>query len=377
MSTQAVSIPYFDLKRQYQNLKNELESAFTQTAASGAYILSEKVKEFESAFAAYCGTRFAVGVGSGTDALIFSLLALGIGKGHEVIVPSYTFSASAFAIVHAGATPVFVDVDPETYTMDPRAVEKAISRRTKAILPVHLYGQAADMDCLLEIAKKKKLKMVEDACQAHGALWKDRRVGSLGDTGCFSFYPTKNLGAMGDGGMVVTNDEKLAEKIKRFRNLGRVDLKEAHKVAGWTSRLDALQAVVLQVKLQHLEDFNHSRRRVASRYMNGLQNTPLVLPKESVGRYHVYHLFVVRAPKGKRNGLQNHLSEAGIPTLVHYSVPCHKQPALVPFAKKNPKLPMTDQVSQEILSLPIFPEMTDQEVDRVCEVIRDFYRREN
>lgn len=377
MSTQAVSVPYFDLKRQYQNLKSELESALIQTASSGAYILSDKVKTFEESFAAYCSSRFAVGVGSGTDALIFSLMALGIGKGDEVIVPSFTFLASAFAIVHAGATPVFVDVDAETYSLNPKAVEKAISRRTKAILPVHLYGQSADMDLILEMARKKKLKVVEDACQSHGALWKDRRAGSLGNAGCFSFYPTKNLGAMGDGGMVVTGDEKLVEKIKRLRNLGRIDLKEAHKVAGWTSRLDALQAVVLQAKLQHLEDFNRSRRRVAARYKNGLQNTPLGLPKEGIGRYHVYHLFVVRVPKDKRNALQNHLSQAGITTLIHYAVPCHKQPAMVPFAKKNPKLPVTEQISQEILSLPIFPEMTDPEVDRVCEVIRDFYHKEN
>lgn len=373
-ATAVQAIPYFDLKRQYENLREDLERALLETAQSGAYILSPKVSEFEKAFADYCGVSQAAGVGSGTDALSFSLKALGIGKGDEVIVPSFTFSASVFSILHAGATPVFAEVDPETYTLDPRSVDACLTKKTKAILPVHLYGQAADMDELMAIAKKRKLKVVEDVCQAHGALWKNRKAGSFGDAGCFSFYPTKNLGAAGDGGMVVSRHARLMEQIKKLRNLGRVTHQGPHELLAYTSRLDALQASILAVKLNHLDGFNRNRRRIASRYMSRLQATPLGLPKEGENRFHVYHLFVVRVPGGKRDALQKYLAEEGVGSMVHYPIPTHRQPAIRTSLKKTPQLLTTEKLCREILSLPLFPEVTDQEVDRVCEVIRGFYR---
>lgn len=372
--TVASAVPYFDVKRQYQSLRQEFEAALAEVAASGAYVLSSKVQEFENAFAQYLGKEIGVGVGSGTDALTFSLQALGIGKGDEVIVPSFTFTASAFCILHAGATPVFADVDADTFTVDPHSIEKCITSKTKALLPVHLYGQAADMDAILEIAKKKKLKVVEDACQAHGAAWKNKKAGTFGDAGCFSFYPTKNLGAMGDGGMLVTANAQLAETTRRLRNLGRLDVKEAHQLVGYTSRLDAMQAAILQIKLKKLDEFNKNRRRVASRYTARLQSTPLLLPKEGKDRFHVYHLFVIRVPHGKRDALQNYLSDQGIPTLLHYPIPVHLQPSVQPLSRAGTELSVTDQLSKEIISLPMFPEMTEGEVDLVCEAIRNFYR---
>lgn len=368
------SIPYFDLKRQYENLREELEAALLETAQSSAYVLSPKVSEFEKTFADYCGMPYGIGVGSGTDALSFSLKALGLGPGDEVIVPSFTFSASIFSIIHAGATPVFAEVDAETYTLDPKSVESCLTKKTKALLPVHLYGQAADMGALMAIAKKRKLKVVEDACQAHGAQWNKQKTGSFGDAGCFSFYPTKNLGATGDGGMVVVKNEKLMEQIKKLRNLGRITHQGPHEIAAWTSRLDALQAAVLSVKIQHLDRFNQNRRRVASRYFAGLQGTPLALPKEGKDCYHVYHLFVVRVPGKKRDALKQHLADEGIGAMIHYPMPTHKQPAIKKYVKKTPRVPITEKLCQEILSLPMFPEMTDGEVDRVCEVIHRFYR---
>lgn len=370
----AVTVPYFDLKRQYQTLKTEFESALAEVAGSGAYVLSAKVQEFEAAFAQYIGKEIGLGVGSGTDALSFALHGLGIGKGDEVILPSFTFTASAFCILHVGATPVFADVDAETFTVNTASIEKCITSKTKAILPVQLYGQTADMDAVMEIAKKKNLKVVEDACQAHGAMWKNRKAGSFGDAGCFSFYPTKNLGAMGDGGMLVTSNAELADSVKRFRNLGRVSVTEPHGVVGWTSRLDAMQAAVLQIKLKRLDEFNKNRRRVAARYTARLQSTPLVLPKEGKDRFHVYHLYVVRIPDGKRDALQKHLADQGIPTLLHYPIPVHLQPSVKPLSRAGDDLKITEQLKHEIISLPIFPEMTDSEVDTVAEAIRNFYR---
>ncbi len=370
----ASAIPYFDLKRQYTKWAPELERLLTETARSGAYILSQQVLEFEKNFASYCQSTYGVGVASGTDALVFALRALGIGKGDEVILPSFTFIATAFSVIHAGATPVFAEVDPQTYTLDPKSVEDVLTSKSKAILPVHLYGQAAEMDSLRAIARKRKLKIIEDACQAHGALWKGRKTGSFGDAGCFSFYPTKNLGAMGDGGMLVTANRKLAEQVKRLRNLGRVDMKSPHEEVGWTSRLDGLQACILDAKLKYLDSLNESRRRLAAIYLKHLASTPLALPLEGRNRRHVYHLFVVRVPGGKRDALQNHLASAGISSLIHYAVPCHRQPSLQPYLKKKPKFPLTEQLAGEILSLPMFPEMTHQEVEHTCDVIQGFYK---
>ena len=366
-------IPYFDLTRQYQTLQAELEPALLAAARSGKYVLGDEVGKFENAFARYAGTKHAVGVGSGTDALIFSLKALGIGKGNEVVVPSFTFVATVFAILHAGARPVFADVDPVTYTLDPASVDRVLTKRTRAVLPVHLYGQTADMDALLQIAHRKKLKVVEDACQAHGADWKGKKAGSMGDAGCFSFYPTKNLGAVGDGGMAITSKDVLGQKIRSLRNLGRVELKDPHRDLGWTSRLDALQAAVLNIKLKYLDHFNDCRRRIAARYVQNLASTPLLLPQEGTRRRHVYHLFVVRVPDKKREALRKMLQENGVTTMIHYPIPVHRQPACRGLAKKPVPLPVTEKISGEILSLPLFPEMRDDEADRVCALIRQFY----
>ncbi len=368
-----VSVPYFDIKRQYELLGEEYASAFARVAASGAYILGPDVTEFEESFAQFCQTRYAVAVGSGTDALILSLKAAGIGKGDEVIVPSFTFSASVFCIMHAGAVPVMADVDPETYTLCPKAVEKAVTKKTKAILPVHLYGQAAEMDPLLNLAKKFNLKIFEDACQAHGALWKGKRVGSFGKTGSFSFYPTKNLGALGDGGCITTSDPELVEVTQRMRNLGRKNVKENHVYAGITSRLDSVQAAILSIKLKHLDSFNEKRHKAASWYFRNLIHTPLQLPHEGAGRRHVYHLFVVRVPGRKRDALQNYLAENNIASMIHYPIPVHLQPACKSKVKIPGKLKVTEQICGEILSLPMFPEITEEEVKTVCSVIKKFY----
>lgn len=367
-----MAVPYFDLTRQYATLKDELETALLSVARSGRYILGETVERFEKKFADYCGVPYGVGVGTGTDALIFSLRALGIGKGDEVIVPSYTFCASVYAILHAGATPVFADVD-ETYTLDPASVEKALTKKTKALLPVHLYGQCADMGALMTIAKKRKLKVVEDACQAHGAIWKKNKAGSFGDAGCFSFYPTKNLGGMGDGGMVVTKDKKVLEAVRRHRNLGRITISENPAAPGWTSRLDALQAAVLEVKLESLDALNEARRKVAQDYQQYLSATPLILPKESAGRRHVYHLFAVRVPGGKRDALKEHLAAKDIPALTHYAVPVHKQSFCRKYARPRVALRNTEKFATEVLCLPMFPEMKRFEVKMVAETVRGFY----
>ncbi len=367
------SIPYFDLHRQYQKYRHEYESALLSVAASGKYILSQEVETFERAFADYCGSPHGFGLGSGTDALVLAFRALGIGKGDEVIVPSFTFSASVFSILHVGAQPVFVEVDEKTYNIDPKAAEKAITKRTRAILPVHLYGLAADMTPLLKLAKKHKLKIVEDSCQAHGATYHGKKTGSFGDAGCFSFYPTKNLGAFGDGGMLVTRHGSLTEKILRFRNLGRRDMKETHKEVGYTSRLDGLQAAILNIKLKYLDEFNEKRRQIAAIYQKELSHTPLMLPIEPQDRKHVYHLYVVRVPGGKRDKFKEHLQNAGIGSMIHYLLPVHKQPVMQRLSKKKIHLPVTDRLCKEILSLPMFPEMTHQEVERVCETVRSFY----
>ena len=364
-------IPYFDLKRQYENLRTEYENTIPALLESGRYVLGENVAAFESEFATFCGTAHGIGVGSGTDALIFALRALAIGSGDEVILPSFTFIATAYAVMHVGAKPVFAEVDEISYTLLPSAIEPLITEKTKAILPVHLYGQSADMKPILELAQKKNLKVVEDACQAHGAAYHNQKVGSLGDAGCFSFYPTKNLGAMGDGGIIVTQDASVAESCRKYRNLGRISFQGLHEERGWTSRLDALQAAILKIKLGHLDQFNQDRRRVAQKYKEYLSETPLGVPEEVSGRYHVYHLFVVRVPNGKRDALQEHLKAKGIGTMVHYPTPLHQQPICQNAQKLS--FAFSEQLSREILSLPIFPEMKDSEVEEVSKAVREFY----
>ncbi len=368
-------IPYFDVKRQYKNHKKQLDSAVRTVIQSGQYVMGRAGADFEKAFAKYCGVSYGIGVGSGTDALIYALRALDIKKGDEVIVPSFTFTATVFAVRHVGATPVYADVDERTYTLCPAAVNKLITKKTKAIIPVHLYGQMANMTQLLRLTRQKRIKVIEDAAQAHGAMWGKKKAGSCGDAGCFSFYPTKNLGAFGDGGMVVTSKRQLADNVRRSGNLGRVIPSEPHQTLGWTSRLDEIQAAVLKVKLGYLEKLTKSRRNIAERYNKKLKSTPLVLPYEDKQGRHVYHLFVVRVPKGKRDALRAWLKRAGIPSMVHYDCPVHLQPAMQPIRQKKLHLPVTNRLSREILSLPLFPEMKTTEVDRVCLAIQNFYKK--
>jgi dTDP-4-amino-4,6-dideoxygalactose transaminase len=371
-----MKVPYFDLSRSHQKFITEAQAAFDRILKSGAYILGPALKDLEAEFAAYIGTKYALGVGSGTDALTFSLKAAGIKQGDEVIVPSFTFTSTALAVIHAGATPVFADVEPDTFNLDPRSVAQAISRKTRAMIPVHLFGQCANMTALMAIAKQKKLKVIEDACQAHGALWNKVMAGAFGDAGCFSFYPTKNLGGIGDGGMVTTSDEKILRRVTQYRNLGKgIDDPFVHDEIGWTSRLDSLQAAFLSIKLKFLDELNRERRAVAGMYHKKLAGMPLGLPQEVTNAYHVYHLYVVRVPGGKRDALKTHLAADGIPTMVHYATPVHAQPIMRKHKSRKVKLPITERLREEVLTLPLFPGMTEPEIDAVAGSLHRFFAK--
>lgn len=369
-----MKVPYFDLSRSHQKLFRQTQEAFERILKSGAFILGPALKELETEFAAYVGTSYALGVGSGTDALAFALRALDIKKGDEVIVPSFTFAATALAVLHVGATPVFADVEENTFNLSPESVTKALSRKTRAMIPVHLFGQCANMTALMAIARKKKLKVVEDACQAHGSLWNKTMAGAYGDAGCFSFYPTKNLGGIGDGGMITLSDKKLQRRILQYRNLGKgIDDPFVHDAIGWTSRLDSLQAAFLGIKLKFLDTLNRERRAIAELYHRKLAGTPLGLPREAAHAYHVYHLFVVRVPHGKRDVLKEYLAAQEIPTMVHYATPVHAQPIMKKYKTRHVKLPVTERLRAEVLTLPLFPGMTVPEIEAVAETIQRFY----
>ncbi|MBU9889310.1 MAG: DegT/DnrJ/EryC1/StrS family aminotransferase [Candidatus Omnitrophica bacterium] len=368
-------IPYFDIKRQHDPLLGGTLAAFEKVYASGAYILGPAVKEFECKFAGYLGVPFAAGVGSGTDALIFGLKAAGIKQGDEVIMPSFTFTATALAALHLGAVPVLADVEAASFTLDPRSVRKALSKKTKAMIPVHLFGQCAAMDELMEIARGAKLKVIEDACQAHGAAWKGKKAGAFGDAGAFSFYPTKNLGGIGDGGILTTPSEPLYRRVLQYRNLGK-GLKDplVHDATGWTSRLDSVQAAFLSNKLGRLDALNDERRRLAELFRQKLEKTPLLLPREVPGALHVYHIYVVRVPGGRRNALKDFLAQEGIPTLVHYATPVHAQPVMKRFKTRRVPLPVTNALAKEVLTLPFFPGMTETEVETVAQAVKKFFK---
>ncbi|MBI3252260.1 MAG: DegT/DnrJ/EryC1/StrS family aminotransferase [Candidatus Omnitrophica bacterium] len=360
-------IPFGDLARQYQIYKDEIDAAVAQVFNRGWYILGEKVEQFEIAFARYCGTQYAVGVGSGVDALHLSLVSLGVGAGDEVITVANTCVPTLSAVSLAGATPVLVDVDPATYTMDPQQIEQRITDRTRAILPVHIYGQCADMDPLLEIAQRRSLFVIEDCAQAHGATYKGKKAGSMGVTGCFSFYPSKNLGAMGDAGLVTTNDAKLAEKLKQLRNYGQ-EQRYYHSIKGFNSRLDELQAAVLLAKLPYLDSWNARRREIASIYNRGLADAKVVCPVEASDRWHNYHLYVIQVSNRER--FQGQLRDLGVQTMIHYPVPIHRQEAYSETRDQVRYLAQTDMLSPQIVSLPIFPEMTNDEILSVVEAVR-------
>jgi len=362
------NIPSTDLRRDYLAIKAEIDQAIRNVFDSGWFILGENVREFEKEFAEYCGTAFGIGVASGTDALQLALRACDIGADDEVITVANTAFPTAIAISYTGARPVFVDVD-RTYTMDPARVEEKITARTRAIVPVHLYGQPADLEPIMSIAGKHSLRVIEDACQAHGAEYRGRKAGSLGDVGCFSFYPTKNLGAYGDGGVAITSSEELAGRLRLLRDYGQVRRYE-HVEKGYNSRLDELQAAILRVKLRKLDEWNEKRRRHAMLYDRLLEGAPVVTPSCRDNARHIYHLYVVRSPQ--RDLLRDWLRQNGVAADIHYPTPIHLQPAYADLEMPEGSLPLTEQYASEILSLPMFPGLTDEEIERCCEVIRTF-----
>lgn len=352
-------------RAQYGSHREAIDSAIGRVLESGRYILGEEVSAFEREFADYVGVGFALGVGSGTEALHLALAACGVGVGDEVITVAHTAVATVAAIELCGATPVFVDIEPGYFTLDPDQFEDAITSRTKAVIPVHLYGQPADLTAIISIARQHGLKVIEDCAQAHGAVYRDRRVGSWGDIACFSFYPTKNLGAIGDGGAVVTNDPSLAEKVRCLREYGWNSERYVSGVAGWNSRLDELQAAILRVKLQFLDKDNERRRGLAALYDELLRDSDLRLPQRRADATHVFHLYVVRS--GERDELLMRLRGEGIGASIHYPVPVHLQPAYAARFERTGSLPNTESVVREILSLPIYPELTDAEIKKVAE----------
>jgi len=362
------TIPFLDLKQPYLELKEELDCAYQRVMDSGWFIHGAELKAFESEFADYCNVKYCIGVGNGLDALHLILRAMDIGEGDEVIVPSNTFIATWLAVSYAGATPVPVEPDEATYNIDPSKIEAAITGKTKAIMPVHLYGQPAEMDPILEIASRYRLKVIEDAAQAHGARYKGKKTGGLGDAAGFSFYPGKNLGAFGDGGAVTTNDSTLAERVRRLSNYGS-HVKYAHDVKGFNSRLDELQAALLRVKLRHLDEWNGRRQQIADQYLQKLSARDyLILPHVPPWAEHVWHLFVVRT--SKRDPLQKYLEDQEIQTLIHYPVPPHKQGAYQELAHLF--LPVSEKLHKEVLSLPIGPVMDEDDIEQICNALEGF-----
>jgi dTDP-4-amino-4,6-dideoxygalactose transaminase len=363
VTKQKWKVPLVDLHSQYLSIKPEIDESIARVIKNSAYIGGEELKQFEKEFAAFSESKACAGVANGTDALTLTLRAMGIGPGDEVITVAHTFIATAEAISNAGATPVFIDIQEDTMLMDPALIEPAITPKTKAVLPVHLYGQPCEMDRINEIAKKHGLKVIEDAAQAHGARWKGVRVGSLADAACFSFYPGKNLGAYGDGGAVTSNDEALIGKIRMLANHGRKE-KYTHELIGVNSRLDGMQAAVLRVKLRHLDQWNARRRELAAKYLVELTGKKVVLPVVHKQAEPVWHLFVVRAEN--RSALQEKLKAAGIETGVHYPVPLHVQPA---YRGNEAKLPVAERVASRVLSLPIYAELLNAQTEMVVKCI--------
>lgn len=362
-----LDVPLVDLKSQYRSISGEIAKTINEVLETGTFILGPQLETFEKEFARYCGVQHGVGVGSGTDALVLGLRALKIGSGDEVITTANTFISSANAILTVGARPVFVDIDPRDYTIDPEKVAKAITRRTKAIMPVHMYGHPADMSPLLELSEERGIAVVEDACQAHGAEYKKRRVGSLGKLSCFSFYPSKNLGAYGDGGIVLTNDSHIADQIRTLRNYGQRE-KYMHVTIGTNSRLDELQAAILRVKLGHLEEWIQARRRLASVYQDQLNGVDqLMCPTEAEGARHVFYLYVIRHRQRER--IRNDLRKAGIGTGIHYPLPIHQQKAYAEVKTTAGDLANTESISRELLSVPMYPELSTGNVERIAKTI--------
>jgi dTDP-4-amino-4,6-dideoxygalactose transaminase len=364
-------IPLVDLKAQYAGIRGEIDAAIQRVLDNTSFILGKEVASFEQAFSEFIGVKGTVGIGSGTAALQLAMLACGIGPGDEVITSAHTFMATGEAISQTGARPIFVDIDPRTYNLDPNRVEGAVTSRTRAILPVHLYGQTADLDPLLDIAGRKDLWLIEDAAQAHAAEYKGRRCGNIGHLACFSFYPGKNLGAYGDAGAVTSGDEVLLAKVRKLHDHGRTT-KYEHDEIGWGERLDALQAAVLAVKLPHLEGWTEARRSRARFYNELLAGCDVVTPYESPDARHVYHLYVIRADR--RDELLEFLKSRGVDAGIHYPIPLHRQPAYAKQGYSDVNLPVSEKAAAEVLSLPMYPELTETQIRYVADTVREFVR---
>lgn len=363
-----MKVPFGDLSRRYDARRSAFDRAVQETMREGWFILGRRGNEFEDRFAQWCGAKHGVGVASGTDALSIALRACGVGPGDEVLVPANTCVPTAAGITGAGAIPVLVDIDAETYCVDPASIEQRITSRTRAIVPVHLYGQCAPMPPILDIARRHGLVVVEDCAQSHGARADGRMAGTMGDAAAFSFYPSKNLGAFGDAGLVMTSDAEIAERCRMLRNYGQTELYH-HESKGTNSRLDEIQAAVLLVQLEDLEKLNRRRQEIARVYDEGLADANVVCPAVGRGRLHVFHLYVVRV--SERSRVIEKLAEAGVSTKIHYPIPLHRQRAYPELAAQEPYLRVTDSVASQILSLPIFPELRDDEVNYIVSAVRD------
>jgi dTDP-4-amino-4,6-dideoxygalactose transaminase len=361
-----MQVPFLDLKAQYASISDEIQAAINEVLESQHFILGPKVEQLEGEVGDYCGCQFGIGVASGTDALLLSLMGLDVGPGDEIITSTYTFFATGGSISRTGAKPVFVDIDPETFNMVPEQVAAAVTDKTRAIIPVHLFGLCVEMDPIMETAKSKSISVIEDAAQAIGAKYKDRTACSIGDTGCLSFFPTKNLGGLGDGGMVVANDQELADKIRILRVHGSKP-KYYHHVVGINSRLDSLQAACLLVKLKHLDNWCEGRRRNAAKYNELFAGTDVVTPKEPPHQFHVYNQYVVRVPD--RESVQKRMKENNVGSMVYYPVPLHLQPCFADLGYKEGSLPESERASKESLALPIYPELTDEHIETVVKTV--------
>lgn len=367
-----MKVPFVDLKEQYGEIRRAVDEKFQEVLRDTAFILGKNVAQFEQEFAAYCSVRHAVGVKNGTDALTLTLKALGLGHDNEVITAANTFIATAEAIVHAGCTPILVDVLLDTYNIDPEQLQEKITPKTKAIIPVHLYGQPVDMDPIMQVAKEHNLFVIEDAAQAHGARYKGKKVGSIGDVACFSFYPSKNLGAYGDAGAVVTDDEEIALTVRKLRDHGSIE-KYQHDLVGYNSRLDALQAVVLSVKLKHLDRWSQMRQQNAHLYGKLLSQIPaIVTPHVLEEAQHVYHLYVIRVERGSRDRLKEHLQAKDIGAGLHYPKPIHLTKAFAYLGYREGDFPVTEKSAGTILSLPMYPELRADQIEYVTQEINDF-----
>lgn len=365
-----MKIPLLDLTKQYQSIKQEIDQAVMKTIEKGSFVLGEEVSLLEQEIASFCGTKHGIGVNSGTDALLLSLMAYGIGRDDEVITTPFTFIATAEVVALLGGKPVFVDINPKTFNIDVQKIEQAITKKTKAIIPVHLYGQMADMDPIMDLARKYNLVVIEDAAQAILAEYKGKYAGSIGHTGCFSFFPAKNLGAYGDGGMILTNDDNIAEKLNMLRNHGS-RIKYHHSLVGYNSRLDEIQAAILRVKAKYIHKWTLARKQIAASYNESLSNISwLTTPFEEEGNECVYNQYTLLVQS--RDKLQKHLTEAGIPTAIHYPMPLHRQEAFSSLGYKSGDFPESEKASSEVISLPIYPELTDEQRNAVVVAIRDF-----